>query len=1133
MNTLVNISEIITDQRRLTRLLLNAVLVVALSPALPTCLRAQVVTATVNGVVRDSSGAVIPGASVTLQNLDTGFRQTTVTNGVGIYVIERIPPGQYSLTVSKPGFKAAVRRPITLTVNQSSTFDFTLTVGSPEQIVTVHAPAVALQTSSSELGTVMNSQEIDNLPLNGRNFTQLLTLTPGASPVNTGQGASGWRTNASGAFTFPSINGQTNRSNMWLLDGVTDSENITQTPSITPIVDDIKEFKIDSHNDQAQFGGVTGGVINVVTKSGTNEFHGAGWEFLRNSGMDARNPFFANVNPLRQNQFGANIGGPVLLPHYNGRNRTFFFGSYEGLRQHSASQRLYAVPTPAELNGDLSGLGVPIYNPFSTVPDPANPGKLLRQQFAGDVIPPNLLDPNMVKYANLVFPKPVATGVPGLNGLDNTPHVQDYDEYNIRADEQLNPSNSFWFRFSHDSAPVTGSGGFVGLLSDTYYLAYNAAGSWTHTFGPTAVMQLQFGRNISTVGPQTIFVGGNPAQIISQTGFAQGFACGFKYSFRSCMLPGMGISGFVGGGESNGAPNNNSNTYELTGNFTKVYNKHTFSLGANFDTNNQSPTHSAGEGVSFSAFQTSNLETGQGGSALASFLLGVPDSGNRNDIQGTEHGGWTDGFYFQDQWKATNRLTVNMGIRYDFTLMPIYGTAADGTDKVGITDLNNGTYVLEHASPPCSATQVAPCIPGGILPAHVVVSPNGKLFNNDYKNIQPRVGLAYRLTNNNVIRAAYGRFYDNWAAIDQTAQNIQAWPTVTYVLAQNLNPAVPSVFAENPFQGFTGPYPPPTPFNQVGWNSNPLFKNPYSDQWNFGIQHLFGSSTVMTLNYVGSHSGNTDIAIMGNSATVPGPGPITAREPYPYITPTFYDNSIGRGSYNAFQFSLNRETSHGLTYLISYTWSKAIDIGSDGWYCAEGCSIENPYDINANKSVAGFDLTHVLTASYVYQLPFGKGNFRTGSRVVNSIIGNWQTNGILTLSSGIPYTINVCGDIANTGNGGCYERPNVVGNPNLSNPSPALWINPAAFASPSPYTFGNMGRNVLRSDWYKDIDLSLFREFPISESKRFEFRFDAFNATNTPTWGTPQSTLNNINFGEITGTRSTERQLQLALKFYF
>src|SRR5579885_1978875 len=211
MNTLVNISEIITDQRRLTRLLLNAVLMVALSPALPTCLRAQVVTATVNGVVRDSSGAVIPGASVTLQNLDTGFRQTTVTNGVGIYVIERIPPGQYSLTVSKPGFKAAVRRPITLTVNQSSTFDFTLTVGSPEQIVTVHAPAVALQTSSSELGTVMNSQEIDNLPLNGRNFTQLLTLTPGASPVNTGQGASGWRTNASGAFTFPSINGQTNR----------------------------------------------------------------------------------------------------------------------------------------------------------------------------------------------------------------------------------------------------------------------------------------------------------------------------------------------------------------------------------------------------------------------------------------------------------------------------------------------------------------------------------------------------------------------------------------------------------------------------------------------------------------------------------------------------------------------------------------------------------------------------------------------------------------------------------------------------------------------------------------------------------------------------------------------------------
>lgn len=1126
-------NPVVTNYRRVAASLCHAGLLIMLSLAASSPLRAQLTTATINGVIHDTTGAVIPGANVRLQNIDTGVEQSTVCNAAGLYVIMRIPPGRYSLTVSKQGFKTAIRTPDVLSVNENTTFNFTLSVGSTTQSVTIRAPAVALQTSSSELGTVMNTQEVDNLPLNGRNFTQLLTLTPGASPVNVGQGASGWRSNASGAFTFPAINGQTNRSNMWLLDGVTDSENITMTPSITPIVDDIKEFKVDSHNDQAQFGGVTGGVVNVVTKSGTNQLHGAGWEFLRNSGMDARNPFFANVNPLRQNQFGANIGGPVLLPHYNGRNRTFFFGSYEGLRQHSASERLYTVPTPQELSGDLSGLGVPIYNPFSTAPDPSNPGKLLRTQFTKGIIPTNLLDPNMVKFANLVFPKPVPTGVPGLNGLDNTPRVQDYNEYNIRADEQLNPSNSFWFRFSHDSAPVIGSGGFVGLLSDTYYLAYNAAASWTHTFGPTSVLQLQLGRNISTVGPQTIFTGGNPVQITSQTGFAQDFVCGYKYSFRGCMLPSMGISGFVGGGENNGAPNNNSNTYEETGNFSKVYNKHTFSMGFNFDTNNQSPTHGSGAGVSFGAFQTSNLETGQGGNALASFLLGVPDSGNRSDILGTEHGGWTDGFYFQDQWKATKRLTVNMGLRYDFTLIPIYGTAVDGTNKVGNTDLNNGTYVLEHASPPCSATQVAPCIPGGTLPAHVVVSSTGSLFNNDYKNVEPRVGIAYRLTNNTVIRAAYGRFYDNWAAVDQTAQNVQAWPTVTTVLAQNLNPAAPTVFAENPFQGFTGPYPPPTPFTQVGWNSNPNFRNPYSDQWNFGVQHLLGSSTLMTLNYVGSHSGNTDIAIMGNSAVTPGPGSITAREPYPYISPTFYDNSIGRESYNAFQFSMNRETSHGLTYLISYTWSKAMDIGSDGWYCSEGCSIENPYDINANKGVAGFDLTNVLTASSVYQLPFGTGSFRTGSKVANAIIGNWQMNGILTFSSGIPYTLNVCGDIANTGNGGCYERPNLVGNPSLANPNPALWINPAAFASPAPYTFGNMGRNALRSDWYKDIDLSLFREFPISESKRFEFRFDAFNATNTPTWGTPHSTLNNINFGEITGARSTERELQLALKFYF
>jgi hypothetical protein len=353
-------------------------------------------------------------------------------------------------------------------------------------------------------------------------------------------------------------------------------------------------------------------------------------------------------------------------------------------------------------------------------------------------------------------------------------------------------------------------------------------------------------------------------------------------------------------------------------------------------------------------------------------------------------------------------------------------------------------------------------------------------------------------------------------------------------LVQNLNTAYPTVPAENPFLGFSGAVPAPTPFNQLGWNGQPQFRAPYSDQWNFGIQQQLSSTSVFTLNYVGSHSGRTDIAAEANTAITPGPGNPSDRSPYPYITPSYYDKPIGRASYEAFQFSLKgNSTSKRLTYLVSYTWSKTIDIGSDGWYCSEGCSIENPYDLNSNKSVAGYDLPQMFTASWVYRIPIGKGHFSTGNRVADYVLGNWDLNGIATLTSGMPYTIDVCGDIANTGNGGCYERPNLVGNPNLSNPSPAMWFNVNAFRIPAPYTFGNLGRNALRADWFKDLDLSLFRQFPISETRRFEFRADAFNSTNTPTWGVPNSTLNANNFGVVTSTRSTERQLQLALKFYF
>jgi Carboxypeptidase regulatory-like domain/TonB dependent receptor-like, beta-barrel len=1115
-------------------------LLCAVSLISPRTASAQVATAAINGTVRDTTGAVIPGVQVVLRNLATNVEQTTVTNDTGNYVLLNIPPGRYDLNVSKQGFKSAVQTNITLVVNQATSYDFTLPIGATRQAITVSGSAVALQTSTAGLGVAVVTRQVNDLPLNGRNFTQLLALTPGVSPVNVSQNSGGNDVNAVGAFSFPAINGQINRSNMYLLDGLNDLEALRNEYAVAPILDDIREFKVNSHNDQAQFGGVLGGTVNVVTKSGTNQLHGALWEFLRNEKLDARNPFFKTRNPLRQNQFGGDVGGPVILPHYNGKNRTFFFFGYEGSRRVESAQTLFRVPTSAELNGNLSDLGVPIYNPFSTRPDPNNPGEYLRDEFPNAMIPSNLLDTNMVKFAQTLFPAPVNTGVTGQNGVDNSPVSVRSNEENFRFDEQLNTKNSFWFRFTRVTVGRSGSAGYPGLAAERPYSAHQLGANWTHTFGPSAVLSAEFGRTDAREIIQNAFNNVKAQDFVSQIQLSQDFACGFKAG-PSCLIPNFSIPGFLSGGETF-VNRHLSNIWEGRADLSLIHGKHIFTTGFDFNTNNFEQPNNA-IGVGFSSFQTANLESPGGtGNALASFLLGVPDTANKRNVHETEYGGKVIGAYFQDQWKATNRLTVNLGIRYDATFWPVYGSLQDGNQFVGDLNLNDGTYVLARVPPSCAVTNAAPCIPGGQLPDHVVVTSqsSGQIYNNTYDNIQPRVGLAYRLGSRNVLRAGYGRVYDNWSAVAQLGQNYEgSWPDIGQLLANNLNATDVVVTSENPFAQ-TGLLPAPTPFTQVQWFLDPLAKNAYSDQWNFGIQRELTSHTTVSASYVGSHDGRLNLGGYKNVAVTPGPGnaaTVASRRPYPYINPTYYDQSVGRSNYNAFQFSLDRRATQGLSYLVSYTYSKAMDIGCSGFFGVEGCSIQNPYDLNNDRSVSAYDLTHVLSASWVYQLPFGNGRkYSSGSSVVNAVAGGWAANGIVTLTSGVPYFVGVSGDIANTGNvgtGGFYERANLVADPKLSNPTPTMWLNKSAFATPAPYTFGNLGRNSLRGDWFKNVDFSVFREFPITEGKRFEFRAEMFNFTNSPTWGTPTNNMSNTNFGRIFGTRSTEREVQFSLKLYF
>jgi Carboxypeptidase regulatory-like domain len=1104
---------------------------------------AQVSTASINGTLRDVSGNVIPTADVILTNVKTNVERRTSTNAVGVYIFPNITPGEYNLQAGKTGFKTSKQGGINLSVNQAATIDITLEVGQVTEEVTVESGGVELQASTAELGAVVAKQQVVDLPLNGRNFTQLLSMTPGVAPVSVSQNAGGFGASATAgaAIQFPSINGQNNRSNFFLLDGINNQGSFTSTYAVPPIIDTIQEFKVQSHNDQAEFGGALGGIINVASKSGTNQFHGSAWEFVRNDILDARNPFLLTKTPFRQNQYGIAGGGPVVLPKYNGRNKTFFYGGWQGFKYRRNSEGLFRVPTEANLRGDLSDEPRQIYNPFTTRPDPANPGKFIRDPFPGNIIPQNLIHSGMVAFAKATLPAPTFTGVANRNARDTTPFKQDQNEWTIKVDQDLGDKDSLWFRYSGFRLDQSGSGGRPALINLGENTGKNWAVSWVRSFSSTTVMDVQYGRVHLRVDAFQRFVNA-PADFDRQVGFAETFSRNFQAE-QKILFPNISVTNFFSGGENNSLNPNMSDIHQIKANTTKIVGTHTFRWGGELNSNNFEAFYNNAN-VGFNVPQTADPSNPAGtGSELASFLLNVPDNAGRRNVHETVRWGGVMGFYFQDQWKASQRFTVNLGLRYDRTFQPPYGAkdsvGENGGIETGAYDLQRGKYIVQTQVPLCSERGRAPCIPGTGLPANVEFSSTGKIYNDTTDNWQPRVGLAYRLGKNTALRASFGMFFDNWAGVTQTAQNFEGgWPDVAQQLGNNLNNQLstegplPNRTGTNPFP--EGLFPAPTPFNQVLWYMDPNHKNPYSMQWNMGIQHQLNSSTVVTANYVGSGSRRLFIGGYYNVALTPGPGNPRDRSPFPYIAPTFYDRSWGRSNYHSFQFLLDKKFSKGLAYMVSYTWSKSIDIGSSGWYGVEGHSVQDPYNFNNDRSVSGFDLPHVLTVNFVYQLPFGPGKqFNPGNKVLSHITGNWQFNGIALYRSGIPYNLSVPGDIANTGSQG-YMRPNYLGgDTKLANPTASKWFNTAAFGVPAAFTFGTAGRHILRRDGLQNYDLSIFRQFPILESKSLEFRAEMFNALNSINYGTPDGNILSANFGAVFGTGNQPRQIQLALKFIF
>ena len=1114
---------------------------VCLLAALP-ALHAQINTANITGTVSDATGAVIPDTELILTNVETGIESHGASNSVGNYRFSNLQPGTYTLQAGKEGFTTAVIQPFTLNVGQEPTFNFSLEVGAVAETVTVEASGAELQASSAELGTAVTERQVVDLPLNGRNFTQLLALTPGVAPVSVSQNAGGFSARPVGQFQFPAINGQNNRSNLFMLDGVNNQGQFVSTYAVPPIVDAIQEFKVNSH-DQATFGGALGGVINVVSKGGTNEMHGTAWEFLRNDSLDARNFFRADVTPLKINQFGATLGGPIA------KNKTFFFIGYQGYRLRTPADSLYRVPTSANLAGDLSDEPRQIYDPFSTREDPVTAGQFIRDPFINNQIPGAMLSPGSLAFAT-TLPSPIVTGVSVNNALDTTPRRNNQEEYTARLDHVFSEQDSAWFRWSGTVQDNTTSGGRQAISRFEELRAINVAGSWVHTFSPTTILQMSGGvaRSEDNAGNRFNAVGDGFAD---QIGCSTVQWCG-GFNSGTVLIPNWNVAGYFSGGENNTLNVPSSKIWNLRGDMTKIVGNHTIRFGGDGNTSNFQAFY---ENVNNNfRIQQTALPGTDTGSPLASFLLGVPDTGSRRNVHETLRPGGVMGWYIHDTWRVNSKLTINIGLRYDRTFQPPYGKedtiGQQGGIETGALDLSRGIYIIQRLPPSCNERGFAPCIPGdGTLPEHVQVDPRGKIYHDTKKNFQPRFGFAYRAMENTVVRGSFGVFFENWAAVTQTAQNYEAsWPDIGQQIANNMNvptaaSPTPNRTAGNPFAA-QGLFPPATPFEGVLWYMDPFFENPYSLQWNFGVQHQFDQATLLTANWVGSHSSRLNIGGYYNTALTPGPGPIKPRTPFPHAQQSFFDRSWGRSNYNSFQFLLDRKFSNDLAYQVSYTWSKSIDIGASGWYGVEGFRVQDPYNPFADRGVSGFDLTHVLAMNYVWQLPLGPGQeFNPSNKVASAIIGNWQFNGIVSIRSGQPYNFRINGDLANTGNTGGYLRPLLVGDPELSNPTPTRWFNTDAYVLPPviPGTtirsYGNVGRHppYARSDGVANFDLSIFRQFPFGEGKRVDFRVEFFNAFNSPVFNLPQGNFSSTNFGVVTSTQQsiTERQIQLGVKIIF
>ncbi len=1028
------------------------------------------------------------------------------SNGEGLYVSPNLIPGSYLLSATRTGFRTEVFGPVILQVNQIVRVDFALTVGTQTESIQVEAaPAQLLLSESAEISQVIGTKQVADIPLNGRNWQQLIALSAGVSPGAPGE---------SGSPNPVNVDGQRTKANLFMVDGVSVTSSAQGRGNGFNIpLDAVQEFSIQAGAYSAEFGDVAGGVINLQSKSGTNDWHGSLFEFFRNDAMDAAN-FFSNAtgqprNPLQYNQFGGSAGGPVR------RDKTFFFADYQGTITHSSSPMVSSVPLSAQRAGDFSGLLtgagalVPIYDPFAA--------SFNRTPFPGNTIPPSLIDPAAAKVTALL-PEPnqfSASGqpLPFNNYAVTRAATSGVHSFDMRMDHQFSSKNTLFARYSFQNTDAVVPslfglplGGTLEGAGTTLARYQNAGIGHVYQFRPTLINEIRIGLNRQTAALTQQDYGRN---LSAQLGIP-----GVNASPQTSGLSSLDVAGLFSVGDSLLTPLQLATTdWNFSEKVTWVKGRHVVRLGFEYQYGMGSTGYLVyGRGLyTFLSLSTSNLAGPAGGNAFASFLTGAPYQILRDEFPPGLVGliSHREGFFVQDDVKLTPKLTVNIGARYDIMPYP-----REMHDRLSNFNPATGTMLIagQNASP--------------------------TLINTDYKDLAPRIGLAWALGNDSrtVVRAGYGiGFVDPYGSAGILNSNEFNVPFY-YVNNITLFPfTAPAYTLRRMLPGLVMP-PATAPTGNQRYIV-PSDANQYSQTWSLGIQRALNTSSMFEVAYVGT-SGNRLLTASDINAALPGATNPTTRQPYgPALGEIRELSNSAHSIYHGLQTKLERRFSRGLYLLGSWTWSKSIDDQSNGTdtAIASGQYPQIQTNPGLDRGLSSFDRAQVFVANTVWEIPLGRGARGSGLQAAfNNILERWQLSGIFTAETGTPFSVLMaCADVNAEGNN-C--RPNRISGGELPAGGQSIgeWFSTAAFAIPATPAYGNAGRNILRGPGTINLDFSLSKSIPWGnvERRRLQIRAEFFNGLNHTNFGLPQSSIDSPAFGTIT-TAAPAREIQIGARLEF